>query len=232
MISYPWCSGIHQAVYTTAVDSAHSATRSTTGCGAPKNRQTAIDVLQKLVARENPLNVSRSMRGRGYALMAHLHYMQHKPNTPNIDALFEAARWMNDAASIGFVPQLLLTLAGEIHDAGFGIYDHDCAEHSSTSRDRFGQWEDMWKASFAASRESSRKTRRREMHVQENRNLYFCAASGCGIEATHRACLSRCNGKCPANGKPSYCSKECQRKVRPFHQSTVYDLITLIHICE
>ncbi|KDR76932.1 hypothetical protein GALMADRAFT_138969 [Galerina marginata CBS 339.88] len=44
----------------------------------------------------------------------------------------------------------------------------------------------------------------------KNPNRYCCAAVGCGIEADSGRMLLRCGGKCDADKKPSYCSKECQ----------------------
>lgn len=54
-----------------------------------------------------------------------------------------------------------------------------------------------------------------EMREKEarNPNAYACALDGCPVKAISKAALKRCAGPCPDEVKPSYCSKECQRKV-------------------
>lgn len=53
----------------------------------------------------------------------------------------------------------------------------------------------------------------------DERQVEQCAANGCGIQGGSKAALRRCGGKCPIELKPSYCSKECQRRDWPIHKS-------------
>ena len=59
---------------------------------------------------------------------------------------------------------------------------------------------------------------------------YVCAADGCGLEATSKTALMRCAGPCKLEDKPSYCSKECQRRVSivPYSLSTCADGVVAI----
>jgi len=54
----------------------------------------------------------------------------------------------------------------------------------------------------------------------DERQVEQCAANGCGIQGGSKAALRRCGGKCPIELKPSYCSKECQRRVISDSQSS------------
>ncbi|KAI0794731.1 hypothetical protein C8Q74DRAFT_1366131 [Fomes fomentarius] len=56
---------------------------------------------------------------------------------------------------------------------------------------------------YAAERASQKKFGRRP-------EAYLCALEGCGVRAEQRAGLKSCNGNCPPDLKPRYCSKDVQ----------------------
>ena len=187
--------------------------RSYTGVGATKSTDTALE----LCGRLSESKYSRSTRARGVAIIAHIYYEergQQKPGSVNIDAVYRGAIFANKAAALGFVPPIVLSIADMVERVGFRRVETCPPGHSV---DRFVALEDLWRAYERRKEQVEMQEQNRQMKVQQNRNLYFCAASGCGIEGTHKSGLSRCSGECPLEGKPSYCGKECQRRVsKPF----------------
>ncbi|KAF7332979.1 MYND-type domain-containing protein [Mycena venus] len=83
---------------------------------------------------------------------------------------------------------------------------------------RYRVFKDLWSAMDKREEEMAVEDRKRSAKVAKAPNSYKCAAKGCGMEGTSKTALLRCGGKCPAEVKPSYCSKECQKKEWPAHK--------------
>lgn len=88
----------------------------------------------------------------------------------------------------------------------------DC-RHPGHSTERFAGLSELWQAVNKQKVKVVREDLKRKRKMRKDPNAYICAAEGCGIEATHKAALRACSGKCAKEGKPAYCSKECQKKV-------------------
>ena len=186
--------------------------RTHTGCGAPKNPELCAQVLTKLMDPTNPLQASRSTIGRAYALSAAILYDGRTPpgtQSMNADAVYRAAVYADKAAGVGFVPPIVFSIAQMIENTGFRRAE-DCPRGFTV--DRFVALTELWRVWDKRKEAVERATQRRDDRVQENRNRYFCAAEGCGIEGTRRSALPECKGQCSPEGKPSYCSKQCQKK--------------------
>ncbi len=74
----------------------------------------------------------------------------------------------------------------------------------------------LWDALKKRESEIVAEERRRRAKVAKNPGAYICAAEGCNVEGLHKAALRACGGGCPADLKPHYCSKECQKRVCRF----------------
>lgn len=137
--------------------------------------------------------------------------MSREGGACNIDSVYRAAQAADTAVSLGFVSPIVIKVADYIQRIGFRRQS-DCKwEGHSTAR--FEQLADLWRVYDKRVAEVERQEAARDEKVSKAPNAYICAAAGCGIEATHKAALLRCSGKCSVEGKPSYCSKDCQRKV-------------------
>ncbi|EKM60149.1 uncharacterized protein PHACADRAFT_192548 [Phanerochaete carnosa HHB-10118-sp] len=186
--------------------------RSCTGCGAAKDYDQALVFLMQITDDPSPLNLSRSRRARGFAIMAHMCFEEGLPEDRrmmNIDAVHRGAVLADVAASLGFVAPVVLQIADIIEKTGFR-HQETCPPGHTV--DRFLELKDLWRVYGKRKAEMEQKDDARDAKVLAMPNFYFCAAEGCGIEATHKSGLSSCAGKCDKGWKPSYCSKECQRK--------------------
>ncbi|KAJ7729106.1 hypothetical protein DFH07DRAFT_756952, partial [Mycena maculata] len=76
----------------------------------------------------------------------------------------------------------------------------------------------LWLEYDKREAEMATEERKRLAKIAKAPNAYRCATEGCDIEATNKRTLLRCSGKCPGEYKPSYCSKECQKRDWPVHK--------------
>ena len=65
---------------------------------------------------------------------------------------------------------------------------------------------------------------KRHCKTEGDQNVPVCSADGCQVRGGKSQVLRACGGRCSANFKPSYCSRECQRKVRVCSQLYVWSL--------
>lgn len=185
-----------------------------------KDENGAASLLDKILAI---LDTPRFVRVRALSLRAHIEFerriTQDNPDYWNIDALYRAAKYADEACALGFVSSGVLDIGITIERAGFRRQE-DC-RFPQWSTERFERLTDLWRVVDRRKAEIQRKESKRQGKLKKDPNAYICAARGCGVEATHKAGLQRCSGKCRKEGKPAYCSKECQKKVSiramPFH---------------
>ncbi|KAI0701105.1 hypothetical protein C8T65DRAFT_741805 [Cerioporus squamosus] len=71
---------------------------------------------------------------------------------------------------------------------------------------RFGEYKYLWKAYNVRQRVLEK--------VDQAPYRYTCPAPSCAFRSLKACLLRRCAGACPPEVKPSYCSKERQRRVR------------------
>ncbi|KAJ7243101.1 hypothetical protein B0H12DRAFT_1311762 [Mycena haematopus] len=83
---------------------------------------------------------------------------------------------------------------------------------------RYSVFRNLWRAMGRRNEEMAAEENKRSAKVAKAPKAYKCVAKGCGVEGTSKSPLLRCGGKCPPENKPSYCSKECQKKEWPVHK--------------
>ena len=132
----------------------------------------------------------------------------------DIEAAYRAMEYANRCAGLGFVPPVVLRVAERMEFLGLRNPAQSLVRlPPKVNVALFAQLESLWEAWNNRKEEIAREKEKREEKVGKRRNAYFCAAEGCGIEATKKSGLKTCSGPCPANVKPAYCSRECQVKV-------------------
>lgn len=160
-----------------------------------------------------PMQVSRNVRARAWSCLAHgfgVDSHNRSGTTVNIDGVYRAAQCADEAAQLGFVSPATLCIADKIHK--YRTVPNNFRLNSNAPC--FQELGFLWKAHEERMKEVEAEASERNAKTARRPAAYRCAAVGCGIEATSKSGLVRCSGKCPADVKPSYCSKECQRKVR------------------
>lgn len=169
----------------------------------------------QLTHAANPLNASRAVRARAWALIAHIQFERRidadDPGCWNVDSLYRAAVSADEACKLGYVCPGTLFVGMTVERTGFRR-PGDCKFPGWDTR-RFAALGALWRAVDRRKAEVQLADKKVKRKLRKDPKAYICAADGCGIEATHKAALQRCAGKCMEAGKPAYCSKECQKKV-------------------
>jgi hypothetical protein len=194
-----------------------------TGCGSAKDQSGALEWWERIA---NPTHsahpsVPRPIQAKALSCLAHAY--EERSNLPDstlqIDDLYRAGRLADACASLGLVTPSVLWIAGRVQRVGLRRQS-DC-KFRGVDTARFEKLDFLWEVADARAAELDAEHRMRDVKVSKAPSRYRCAAEGCGIESTRKTGLYRCSGKCPADLKPSYCSKECQIAVSPLD---LYDL--------
>ena len=133
--------------------------------------------------------------------------MMAGPSTWNIDSVYRAAYLANECVSQGFVSPTTLVIGLKTREM------RDEGKWPEFNHERFTKLEALWDVVEKRYMDVEGKKQARDERVARAPRMYICAAPGCGIEGTKKSALLQCSGTCPANIKPSYCSKECQKAV-------------------
>lgn len=165
-------------------------------------------------------DVPRSIRARAWSCTAFAWdefstYPDRK--STNLDYVYRAAYCADWAARLGLVSPAALALAAKIVEWRASERFANADPMLSLKHSRYEELTFLWKALEDRDKECEAESAKREAKTARQPGLYRCAADGCGIESTSKSGLMRCSGKCPPALKPSYCSKECQKKVRFRH---------------
>lgn len=210
-----------------AVDRLNLAVRHLTGCGAIKDVDEAIDLLEFLVPispevpHVNP--APRSVEARANSVLASAWMDIATRGTASqidLESLHRAALFANNAAALGFVPPIVLVVAKRLEDFG-ARSAADWEKRVGIPYDpKYARFEYLWEAFDRRVEEMERELRAQDKKVAKRPSSYCCAAPGCGIIATKKAALLKCSGGCPAESKAHYCSKECQNADWKRHKPT------------
>ena len=168
-----------------------------------------------MIITSNPGNVplSLSLKAQAYSFLAKAWFDQAYENMPalQIDRLYDAGNCANEAAALGLISPAVLMVASKIEsDGSRRPGDNKFPGHST---DKFERLTDLWEALDVRTAEVAEESVKRGTMVSKDPLSYFCAAEGCGIAATRKSTLQRCEGGCPPAFKPSYCSKYCKKVV-------------------
>ena len=130
---------------------------------------------------------------------------------PPLTSLTLAAGHANESVKLGLVSRAVLTVGLTLRDLGesFGV-------DVSKMPDGAKRFRPLWRE-VARCVEDIYKEEREMRRVSEGDaggGEFACAAEGCDVRREQKSALRSCAGKCPPDLKPSYCSKECQKKVR------------------
>jgi hypothetical protein len=188
-----------------------------TGCGAARDIEGAFGWWERLSDASHalhPASVPRPVQAKALCCLANAFFERSDlpDDTRQIDDLYRAARLADECASLGLIAPFVLYAAKRLE--AFGLRRQADCRYRGVDTTRFERLEFLWEAWEAREAEFSAEQRTRDAKVSKAPTRYKCAAEGCGIEATRKAGLLKCMGECPADLKPSYCSKECQRAVR------------------
>jgi hypothetical protein len=189
-------------------------TRMYTGCGASQDKDGALDWWRRISDPTHPSYIratSRPLIARALSCLSSAYFDKSDlpDGTLQVDDLYRSAQLANAAASWGLVSPAVLAVGARVEQIGLRRQE-DC--HFDVDTSRFAALEALWKVADARAEEIRKMREKRDAKVSQAPNLYVCAAEGCGIEGTSRSGLLKCSGKCSSVLKPSYCSKECQRR--------------------
>jgi hypothetical protein len=126
------------------------------------------------------------------------------------DHLYAAAIYADAAISRGLTTPIALWVTSLLTRSGTQ-YNIDVRNSP-----RYRVFHNLWRAMDNREAEMDAEDNKRSAKVAKAPNAYKCAAKGCGVEGTSKTALPRCAGTCPSGSKPSYCSKDCQKKVETF----------------
>ena len=123
---------------------------------------------------------------------------------PPLSYLALATHHADQAATLGLVSPVVLQVGFYLRDVG------DVVGVDVAKMDGAKQYKVLWRIIARLARGVQNEEQRRLRRVGEMPSEYTCAREGCGIGAEKRGSLRRCNGRCPSDLKPHYCSRECQ----------------------
>lgn len=118
------------------------------------------------------------------------------------DSLSLAGMYAHAAIDLGLNCPAVLSIAFALANAGLRTHQ------------TFSQLTKVWWLLDKREREVKAEDDKRNAKVMKSPLAYRCAAEDCGIEGKNKKALLQCSGKCPVGFKPSYCNKECQRRVK------------------
>ncbi|KAI0703934.1 hypothetical protein C8Q76DRAFT_861225 [Earliella scabrosa] len=124
---------------------------------------------------------------------------------------FNKGRWMCDmlmhatmAVRLGLVSRVIITIANKARSR---LPEGAKREHAF-----------LLETADRAEREFGSRFLKQLTKIENNERAYVCAGPGCKVGGLRKKALMACGGSCPADVKPHYCSKECQKRDWPRHK--------------
>lgn len=175
-----------------------------TSCKTPRDRPGAI-TLWTSIMDATPRASQTQQHAITAACLSHAYF--ESSYTPGDDA-FE----YDPLSSAGVYAQISIELGlncPKVLSIAQALAKTDLRTHRT-----FRYFTGIWGLLDKRNSEIKAEEDKRNTKVTKTPLAYRCAADGCGIEGKNKTALRRCSGKCPAEFKPSYCSKECQKRVK------------------
>jgi len=163
-------------------------------------------------------DIPLSLKARAYSSLALAFFEMAGENIPrnfHLDRLYDAGNNANKAIALGLISPATLKVAMSIEEVGLRRPRDD--RFLGYSTERFERLTDLWEAFDTRKAEKAEEDLKREVKVAKDPLSYFCAAEDCGIVGTSKSALWKCSGGCARVFKPSYCSRDCQKTVRPIY---------------
>ena len=120
---------------------------------------------------------------------------------------FNKGRWMWEmmldatmAVRLGLVSRVIITIADKARSR---LSEREKLKHAF-----------LLEAAERAEGEFGSRFLKQLTKIENNERAYVCAGPGCKVGGLRKKALMACGGSCPADVKPHYCSKECQKRVR------------------
>ncbi|KAI0730438.1 hypothetical protein C8Q76DRAFT_612501 [Earliella scabrosa] len=134
---------------------------------------------------------------------------------PPLTSLALAARHANESVRLGLVSHAALNVGLALREVGESV-----GVDVSRLPENAKEFRPLWRAVTQRVEEIYADARklRKEPEDKNPEGGFGCAAEGCSVRREQKAALRICAGKCPADLKPSYCSRECQKKDWPRHR--------------
>ena len=190
-----------------------------TGCSVLQDTNMAGFFWQS-VEGLGAVNVQTFQQACAFACLARIE-LDNLPNEP-LDGvtLWRACELANECAALGYMPPIVIQAGKAAEDAGWRPLSEPTMttlHNSAINPELFSEFEKLtalWRAMDKRTKQYQGAETKRTEKQNRRPNAYVCAGEGCGIEATSKSSLMRCSGPCTGENKPSYCSKDCQRRVR------------------
>ncbi|RPD73046.1 hypothetical protein L226DRAFT_489306 [Lentinus tigrinus ALCF2SS1-7] len=133
---------------------------------------------------------------------------------PPLTSLALAAHHANESVKLGLVSHAVLTVGMTFRDIG-----ESCGVDVTMMPEGAKKFRPLWREVARRVEEIYEQERKRRQPSEQKDGCGFaCAAEGCDVRREQKSALRSCAGKCPTDLKPSYCSKECQKKDWPRHK--------------
>ena len=136
---------------------------------------------------------------------------------PRHTSLTFALHHASESARIGLVSAIVLRVGFVAREIGEGFGGVDFGRVVGRTRRYRSLWravDDRLSELYAEARKAFEATATATATAQKDDSVYACCAEGCTRTcAKSSTAFKACAGKCPADLKPRYCSKQCQVKV-------------------
>ncbi|PIL30304.1 hypothetical protein GSI_07487 [Ganoderma sinense ZZ0214-1] len=200
------------------------AMRYGSGCEAEERLDKTINLIERILAHATHgqtvtpgpptirVTVPKHVLQRTHSAAALAFYSKYRAkgiaNTPlayhHDPDLLRAATEADQAVAAGLPSRAALLVASHLVALG--------RRPGCEGRERFGPRTDRRFGGFTKLWEAYAAHRKLVSTIREKPNLFWCGAGDCDVRVLDKHELKRCGGSCPPETKPSYCSKECQRR--------------------
>lgn len=189
------------------------------GLGTPPDEKAANELWSNVLKSAAPRGKRLTQKDKAIAATAACYnadyYLErfNREEIPHTSDITNAALCADCAATLGCTAPSVLHVGQryrQILSHADNIVDPDALQEFKFMATRVDM---LWGLVERRDKVMDAARRKREAKERRKPNAYQCANEGCPVRASSQMGLKQCAGPCPEEYKPSYCSKECQRKV-------------------